>query len=163
MNLPLILSRSKDGSGGHDVKDLSPVGMDEIGGHGGGSDFGPFGNDLKEGIGLLFGRQHVAQFIEAGNKSLRIKIDQIIEVLRFARFGPVSFGCHAFSLCPSLQKKDMGHATCEVYPCPYVERILHIGSESWRPSGVATIGFYFPWATALKTSQVFRSSRALSS
>ena len=42
---------------------------------------------MKEGIGLLFGRQHVAQFIEAEDRNFRIEIDQAIEVLRFGEFG----------------------------------------------------------------------------
>ncbi len=42
---------------------------------------------MKEGIGLFFGRQHVAQFIEAEDRNFRIEIDQAIEVLRFGEFG----------------------------------------------------------------------------
>jgi len=46
----------QDGSGCYGVKDLSPVGGDEVGGDERGSDFSPPGDDLKEGIRLLFGR-----------------------------------------------------------------------------------------------------------
>lgn len=42
---------------------------------------------MKEGIGLFFGRQHVAQFIEAEDGDFGIKIDQVIEVLSFGEFG----------------------------------------------------------------------------
>lgn len=42
---------------------------------------------MKEGIGLLFGRQHVAQFIEAEDRNFGIKIDQVIEVLGFGELG----------------------------------------------------------------------------
>jgi len=41
---------------------------------------------LKEGISLLFGRQNVAQFIEAEDGDFGIKIDQVIEVLGFGEF-----------------------------------------------------------------------------
>jgi hypothetical protein len=42
---------------------------------------------LKEGIGLLFGRQDVAQFIKAKHRNFCIEIDQVIEVLGFRELG----------------------------------------------------------------------------
>ena len=42
---------------------------------------------MKEGIGLFFGRQHVAQFIEAEDRNFRIEIDKGIEILSFGEFG----------------------------------------------------------------------------
>ena len=42
---------------------------------------------MKEGIGLLFGRQHVAQFVKAENRNFGIEIDQAIEVLCFGESG----------------------------------------------------------------------------
>jgi hypothetical protein len=42
---------------------------------------------LKDGIGLFFGRQHIAQFIEAEDRDFGIKIDKVIEVLCFGEFG----------------------------------------------------------------------------
>ena len=65
----------QDGCGGDRVKDLSPIRRDQIGGHEGGSDLGPSGDDLEEGIGLLFGRQDVAQLIEAEDRDFRTEID----------------------------------------------------------------------------------------
>jgi hypothetical protein len=42
---------------------------------------------LKEGIGLLFGRQDIAEFIKAKDRDLGIEIDQAIEVLRLGELG----------------------------------------------------------------------------
>ena len=42
---------------------------------------------MKEGIGLLFGRQHIAQFIETEDRNFRIEIDEAIEVVCFGEFG----------------------------------------------------------------------------
>ena len=53
----------------------------------GGSDLGPSGDDLKEGIGLLFGRQDVAELIQAKDWDFGIEIDQAIEVLRLGELG----------------------------------------------------------------------------
>ncbi len=46
----------QNGGGSHGIKDLSPVRGDEIGGEEGGGDFGAFRDNLKDGIGLFFGR-----------------------------------------------------------------------------------------------------------
>ena len=46
----------KDSGGGHSVEDLSPIGRDEIRGHQGSGHLSSFGDNLKEGIGLFFGR-----------------------------------------------------------------------------------------------------------
>ena len=46
----------EDGSGCHGVKELTPIRRDQIRGYEGSSHFGSFGNDLKEGVGLFFGR-----------------------------------------------------------------------------------------------------------
>ena len=46
----------EDSGGSHAVKDLPPIGGDEIRGHKGGGHLASFGNDLKDGIGLFFGR-----------------------------------------------------------------------------------------------------------
>jgi len=42
---------------------------------------------LKDGIGLFFGRQGVAQFIEAKDRDFGIEIDQAIEVFGSGEFG----------------------------------------------------------------------------
>ena len=56
-NKPSIHTEAVEDSGGsHAVKDLSPIGGDEIRGDEGGGNFGSFGNDLKDGISLFFGR-----------------------------------------------------------------------------------------------------------
>jgi hypothetical protein len=56
-NKPSIHTESvEDGGGGHGVKDLTPIRRDQIRGYEGGGHFGSFGDDLKEGIGLFFGR-----------------------------------------------------------------------------------------------------------
>ena len=77
----------ENGGGRHGVKDLSPVRGDEIGGDEGGGRFGSFGNDLKDGIGLFFGRQDVAQFVEAKDGDFSIEIDEAIEIFRLGEFG----------------------------------------------------------------------------
>jgi hypothetical protein len=42
---------------------------------------------LKEGIGLLFGRQDIAQLIKAKDRDFGIEIDQAIEVFRLGELG----------------------------------------------------------------------------
>ena len=77
----------QDGRGGDGVKDLSPIRRDEIGGHKGGGHLGSFGDDLKEGIGLFFGREDIAQFIETKDRDFGIEIDQTVEVFGSGEFG----------------------------------------------------------------------------
>ena len=42
---------------------------------------------MKDGIGLFFGRQGVAQFIEAKDRDFGIEIDETIEVFGSGEFG----------------------------------------------------------------------------
>ena len=84
---PIHTESVEDGGGGHGVKDFTPIGGDQIGGYDGGGHFGSFGDDLKEGICLFFGRDDVAQFVEAKDGDFGIKIDQAIEVFGFGEFG----------------------------------------------------------------------------
>jgi len=55
MNFPFMLSRSRMAVAVTASK-IFPSRRDEIGGDEGGGHFGSFGDDLKDGIGLFFGR-----------------------------------------------------------------------------------------------------------
>jgi hypothetical protein len=72
----------QDGRGRYGIKDLSPVGGDEIGGDQGGSDLRSFREDLEDPIGLFFGGDHITQFIETEDRDFGIVVDETIEVSR---------------------------------------------------------------------------------
>ena len=77
----------QDSRGCDRIKDLSPVGRNEIGGDQGGGDLCAFGEDLKDPIGLFFGGNHIAEFIETKDRDFGIVVDETVEIFGFGEFG----------------------------------------------------------------------------
>ena len=77
----------QDSRGCDRIKDLSPVGRNEIGGDKGSGDFGPFGEYLEDPIGLFFGGDHIAQLIETKDRDFGIVVDETVEIFGFGEFG----------------------------------------------------------------------------
>jgi len=77
----------QDSRGCDRIKDLSPVGRNEIGGDQGGGDLSAFGEDLKDPIGLFFGGDHIAEFIETKDRDFGIVVDETVEMFGFGEFG----------------------------------------------------------------------------
>jgi len=76
----------EDGRGGDGVEDLAPLGGDEVGRDDGRSDLGAFGDDLEEGIGLVFGRDNIAQLIQTQEGHLGIILDEAENTFGLGQF-----------------------------------------------------------------------------
>ena len=76
----------QDSRGCDRIKDLSPVGRNEISGDQGGGDLCAFGEDLKDPIGLFFGGDHIAQLIEAKDRDFGIVVDETVEIPGLGKF-----------------------------------------------------------------------------
>lgn len=76
----------EDGRGCDRVEDLAPLGGDEVGSDDGRADLGPLGDDLEEGIGLVFGRDDIAQLIQTQERDLGIILDEAESTFGLGQF-----------------------------------------------------------------------------
>ncbi len=77
----------QDGRGGDGVEDFAPVRWDKVCGYQGGGYLGSFGEGLEDAVGLFFGGDHIAQFIQTEDGDSRIELNQAVEVFGFGQFG----------------------------------------------------------------------------